>query len=99
YKAAYDSAKATLAKAQANYTSTSLLADRYKALSAANAVSKQEYDNAIAAQLQARADVEAGKAALASARINLDYTDVSAPISGRIGKSLVTEGAYVQQGT
>jgi membrane fusion protein (multidrug efflux system) len=61
-------------------------------------VSKQEYDNAVAAQGQAAADVEAGKAQLATATINLGYTDVTAPVSGRIGLSQVTPGAYVQAG-
>jgi membrane fusion protein (multidrug efflux system) len=97
YQAAVDSAAAALAKTQANQTSSTLLAERYRALVAENAVSKQEYDNAVATQLQAQADVAAAKAALQTARINLDYTDVVAPIAGRVGKSMVTEGAYVQQ--
>lgn len=98
YQAAYENAKATLAKAVANQASTKLLADRYKQLVAAEAVSKQDYDNAVAAALQADADVQAGKAAVDTARINLGYTDVPAPISGRTGLSQVTEGAYVQAG-
>jgi len=96
YIAALDSAKATLAKAQANLVTASALANRYKVLVAANAVSKQDYDNAVAAQGQAAADVAAGKAAVALARINLGYTDVIAPITGKIGISQVTPGAYVQ---
>jgi membrane fusion protein, multidrug efflux system len=98
YRAAYDSAKAALAKAQANQTSVALLAERYQTLVAERAVSRQDNDNAVAANLQARADVQASTAALETARINLSYTDVVAPIDGRIGKSLVTEGAYVRQG-
>lgn len=97
YKAALNSAKAALARAEANLTSSTLLADRYKNLVKENAVSQQEFDNAVAAQQQARADVAAARAAVETASINLGYTDVVAPISGRIGKSLVTEGAYVQQ--
>lgn len=97
YRAALNSATAALAKAQANLQSSALLAQRYQSLIAEHAVSRQEYDNAVAAQQQARADVAAAKAALETAKINLSYTDVVAPISGRIGKSQVTEGAYVQQ--
>ena len=97
YKAALNSAKATLARAEANLNSSSLLAERYKNLVKENAVSKQEFDNAVASQQQAQADVAAAKAAVETASINLGYTDVVAPISGRIGKALVTEGAYVQQ--
>jgi membrane fusion protein (multidrug efflux system) len=96
YKAALDSAKATLAKAQANLVSVKAQAERYKILVAANAVSKQDYDNAVAAQGQAEADVASGQAAVETAAINLGYTDVVSPISGRIGKSQVTPGAYVQ---
>lgn len=96
YQASFDSAKATLAKAEANRASTKLLADRYKNLVAAEAVSKQDYDNAVASALQAEADVAAGKAAVETARINLSYTDVPSPISGITGLSQVTEGAYVQ---
>lgn len=96
YRAALDSAIAMLQKAQANMASATALAERYKILIADNGVSKQEYDNAIAAQGQAEADVASGKAAVQTARINLGYTDVVAPITGRIGPSLVTQGAYVQ---
>src|SRR3979409_2257658 len=71
-------------------------AERYKILLGGNGVSKQEYDNAIAAQGQAAADVASGTAAVQTARINLGYTDVVSPIGGRIGVSLVTPGAYVQ---
>jgi membrane fusion protein (multidrug efflux system) len=96
YIATLNNAKAALAKAQANLATTTAQASRYKVLVAANAVSKQDYDNAVAAQGQAAADVAAGKAAVDTARINLGYTDVTSPISGRIGLSQVTPGAYVQ---
>ncbi len=95
YQAAFDSAKAALAKAEANVTVAKLKADRYKELSAINAVSKQSHDDAIAALKQAEADVAGDKAALQQARINLDYTTVVSPIAGRIGKSAVTQGALV----
>src|SRR6185437_2321804 len=81
YQAAYDSAVAAQASARS-------LAERYKPLVENNAVSKQDYDNAVAARLQANAAVE-------TARINLVYTKVLSPISGRIGRSLITEGALV----
>jgi membrane fusion protein (multidrug efflux system) len=96
YRAALDSAVATLQKAQANLASANALADRYKILIGGNAISKQELDNAVAAQGQAAADVAAGKAAVETAKINLGYTDVVSPIAGRIGSSMVTQGAYVQ---
>ncbi|MCI1015311.1 MULTISPECIES: efflux RND transporter periplasmic adaptor subunit [unclassified Herbaspirillum] len=98
YKASLESAQATLARAQANLTQTSLTAQRYKPLVEVNAVSKQEYDNAVAAQKQAEADVAAGKAAVQTASLNLGYATVTSPISGRIGRALVTEGALVGQG-
>ncbi|MCA3876767.1 MAG: efflux RND transporter periplasmic adaptor subunit [Burkholderia sp.] len=96
YVAALNSAKATLAKAQANLVTQNALVARYKVLVAANAVSKQDYDNAVATQGQAAADVAAGKAAVDTAQINLGYTDVVSPITGRVGISQVTPGAYVQ---
>ncbi|HTI18955.1 MAG TPA: efflux RND transporter periplasmic adaptor subunit [Trinickia sp.] len=96
YIAALNSAKATLAKAQADLARTTAQASRFKVLVAANAVSKQDYDNAVAAQGQGVADVESGRAAVQTAQINLGYTDVVAPISGRTGVSQVTPGAYVQ---
>ncbi|WP_034711465.1 efflux RND transporter periplasmic adaptor subunit [Acidovorax sp. JHL-9] len=98
YAAALQSAEATLARAQANLTQAAALAERYKPLLAANAVSQQEYANAAAAHKQAEADVAAGKAAVQTGRINLNYASVTAPISGRIGRALVTEGALVGQG-
>ncbi|MFM0518411.1 efflux RND transporter periplasmic adaptor subunit [Caballeronia jiangsuensis] len=96
YIAALNNAKATLAKAQANVASQNALVSRYKILVAANAVSKQDYDNAVASQGQAVADVAAGKASVDTAQINLGYTDVVSPITGRTGLSQVTPGAYVQ---
>jgi membrane fusion protein (multidrug efflux system) len=96
YVAALNSAKATLARAQANLVAQNAQVERYKVLVAGNAVSKQNYDNAVATQGQAVADVESGKAAVTTAQINLGYTDVVSPISGRIGLSQVTAGAYVQ---
>ncbi len=96
FQAALDSAKATLARAQANLVSQVAQAERFKILVAQNAVSKQDYDNAVASQGQAAADVASGKAAVQTAQINLGYTDVVAPISGTIGISQVTPGAYVQ---
>lgn len=74
------------------------LAERYRPLVAVNAISKQEYDNAVAGQKTAQANVAAAKAAVTTARINLGYATVTAPISGRIGRALVTEGALVGQG-
>lgn len=99
FKAAYDSAQASLAKAQANLTQSSLKAQRYKPLVEVNAVSKQEYDDAYSAQKQAEADVAAAKASVQTAGLNLGYATVTAPISGRIGRALVTEGALVGQGS
>lgn len=96
YKAAYDQATAQLKQAQANLFSAKLLADRYAPLVKANAVSKQEYDNAVASFRQADAAVAAAKATQDNAAINLGYTDVTSPITGRIGKPLVTEGALVE---
>jgi membrane fusion protein (multidrug efflux system) len=95
YQAAYDSQAAALAKAQANLATVRLKAQRYADLVKINAVSKQDYDDAVAAAQQAEADVAAAKAALETARINLGYTKVAAPISGRIGPSAVTPGALV----
>jgi membrane fusion protein (multidrug efflux system) len=92
------SAQATLGKAEANVAAQVAQATRYRNLVASNAVSKQDYDNAVASQGQAQADVNSGKASVRSARINLGYTDVVAPITGRVGVAAVTEGAYVQGG-
>ena len=92
------SAQAALARAEANLQQASAQAARYKPLLEANAVSKQDYVNAVASQKQAEADVAAGKASVQTARINLGYASVAAPIAGRIGRALVTEGALVGQG-
>jgi membrane fusion protein (multidrug efflux system) len=96
YIAALDSAKATLQKSQANLVAMKSQAERYKELVTNNAVSKQDYDNAVSSQGQAEADVASGKAMIDTAQINLGYTAVVSPISGRAGISQVTEGAYVQ---
>jgi membrane fusion protein (multidrug efflux system) len=98
YAAAVQSAQAALARAEASLSQSSALARRYKPLLEANAVSEQEYANAVAAQQAGAADVAAAKAAIATAQINLNYASVTAPISGRIGRALVTEGALVGQG-
>jgi len=95
YQATYNSAKASLARAEANLIPIRLKAGRYAELVKINAVSQQDYDDGNAALKQAEADVEAGKAAVEIARINLAYTKVTAPISGRIGRSSVTNGALV----
>jgi membrane fusion protein (multidrug efflux system) len=98
YQATYASAQANLAKAEANLMQASALAKRFKPLAAAKAISEQEFVASQAAQKQAEADVAIGKAAVQSARINVNYAAVTAPISGRIGRALVTEGALVGQG-
>ena len=98
YAAASESARASLAKANANLAQASAQLDRYRPLVAANAISKQDYVNADAAEKQAQADVAAAKASVRTADINLGYARVTSPISGRIGRALVTEGALVGQG-
>lgn len=98
YKAAYDSAAASLAKAEANLVPARLKSDRLKDLVKINAVSRQDFDDAAAACKLAEAEVSAAKAAVEAARIKLDYTSVKAPISGRIGRSEVTTGALVTAG-
>ncbi|WP_034388037.1 efflux RND transporter periplasmic adaptor subunit [Comamonas composti] len=98
YVAAAQSAKASLARAEANLLQTAAQLERYRPLVQANAISKQDFVNAEAAHKQALADVASGKAAVSTAEINLGYARVTAPISGRIGQSLVTEGALVGQG-
>jgi membrane fusion protein (multidrug efflux system) len=95
FQVAHDSAKASLGKAQANLPSIQLRAERYKELLVDKAVGQQEYDDAAAAVEQARAEIEYWKTAVEAARINLNYTHVTAPISGRIGMSSVTDGALV----
>jgi membrane fusion protein (multidrug efflux system) len=98
FQATYNSAQAALARAEANQAQANLKAERFKSLVATNAISKQEYDDAQTAQKQTAADVAAAKATRETARLNLGYATVTAPISGRIGRALVTEGALVGQG-
>ena len=93
YQAAYDNAVAALARSEANLSPIRLKAERYRQLIALKAISQQDFDNADAALKQAEADIDYSKAAVESARINLAYTRITAPISGRIGKSNVTVGA------
>ncbi|MDR6678548.1 efflux RND transporter periplasmic adaptor subunit [Pseudomonas oryzihabitans] len=95
YEANVNSAKASLAQAQATLASNRLKAQRYGALVKEQAISKQEADDALSMQRQNEAQVESAKAALRNAEINLAYTKVAAPISGRIGRSMMTEGALV----
>ena len=96
YLAALNMATATLEKAQGELLATAALAERYHELLPTKAISKQDYDNAVSAREMAAADVATGKATVATARINLGYTNVLAPVTGRTGLSMVTEGAYVQ---
>ncbi len=95
FQAAYNSARASLAKAQANLPTIQLRAARYQELLADKAVSRQDYDDAAAAVDQVRAEIAYWQAQVEAARINLGYTRVTAPIAGRIGKSNVTDGALV----
>ncbi len=95
YQAAFASAKAAEARSEANLTPARLKEERYKDLVTIKAVSQQDYDDAHAVFKQAEADVAFTKAAVDTARINLAYTAVKAPISGRIGRSAVTDGALV----
>ena len=97
FEAALNNAKAALAKAEANERAARLLSVRYNQLVRTNAISKQERDDAEAAHGQALADIESAKQAVATARINLGYTKITAPVAGRIGRSLVTPGALVTQ--
>jgi len=95
FQAALDNAKAALGRAEANLPAIRLRAERYKELLEDKAVSQQDYDDAAAALNQVEADIQYWKAMVETARINLGYTRITAPISGRIGKSNVTEGAIV----
>ena len=95
FQANLESAQASLARARASLKSAALLTQRYKPLAEARAVSQQDYDNAIAAESQAEADIALAKAAVDTAQINLAYTRMFSPISGRTGRSSVTEGALV----
>jgi membrane fusion protein (multidrug efflux system) len=96
YEAALDSAQGTLARAEAGLNSAQLKLNRMQSLVSSNAISKQDYDEASGSQRVNLAEVLLGKAAVKSAKINLDYTKVTSPITGRIGLSQVTEGAYVR---
>lgn len=98
YKAAYDSAKGEMAKAEAAANIAHLTVKRYEPLVGTQYISRQEYDQAVANARQADASVIAAQASVETARINLAYTKVSSPINGRIGKSSVTEGALVTNG-
>jgi membrane fusion protein (multidrug efflux system) len=98
FEAALEGAKAALARAEASLANARLLAERYADLIQDSAVSRQDHDSAVAAQQVAAADVAGARAAEELARINLGYTRVTAPVSGRIGRSAVTEGAFVQAG-
>src|SRR5512141_320129 len=95
FQANLDNAKASEAKAEANLAAIRSRAERFKELLPEKAVSQQEYDDAAAALKQTEADIEYWKAMVRTARINLGYTRITAPISGRIGKSNVTEGTLV----
>lgn len=98
YQASLRSAEATLARAEVNLGNAKAIAERYQPLVAEKAISQQDFANAVAAQKAAEADVAAAAAAVQTARINLGFASVTAPIAGRIGRSLVTEGALVGQG-
>lgn len=98
YAAQLDTARASLATAEANLAKANADVARYRPLVAADAISKQEFDAAIAQQRLARAQVQTARAAIKTANISVGYARVTAPISGRIGKAMVTEGALVGQG-
>jgi membrane fusion protein, multidrug efflux system len=95
YQATYDSAVATLTRNQAALMTANAKESRYKSLAAQKAVSSQDYDDALAAQKEAEADIATARASIEQAQINLKYTKVLAPISGNIGRSTVTPGALV----
>jgi membrane fusion protein (multidrug efflux system) len=95
FQAALKNAQAALGRSQANLPAVRSRVARYQELLADKAVSQQEYDDAASALLQTEADIAYGKASVETARINLAYTRITAPISGRIGRSSVTEGAIV----
>lgn len=98
FQATLNSAQADLAKAKANAEIARLTVERYKPLLGTNYVSKQDFDTATSQYAQAVAAVKAAEATVTNAKINLEYTKVTAPISGRSGKSTVTEGALVAPG-
>ena len=98
YRAALRSAQAALTRAEASINATRLQAQRYQELASLKAASRQDADNAQAAADQASAEVEVQQAAIHAAKVDLGFTRIRAPISGRIGRSLVTPGALVQAG-
>ena len=98
FQATVNNAQAALAKAEANLAQANLKVQRYRPLVETYAISKQEFDDALTAQSQTTADLASARAVLDQARLNLGYATVTAPISGRIGRTLVTEGALVGQG-
>ena len=98
FQAAYDSAQAAVARAEANLAQADLKVKRFKPLFDASAVSAQEYDDAVTAQKQTGAELASARAARQNAGLTLSYATVTAPIAGRIGRALVTEGALVGQG-
>lgn len=98
YRATVNQAKAQVANAEASLTSLKLKAERYAQLIKLNSISQQDYDDARAAYAQAQANVQQARAQLETAQINLGYTDIKAPISGRIGRSDFTQGALVTSG-
>jgi membrane fusion protein (multidrug efflux system) len=97
-QASLSNAEAARARAEANVAQANLKVQRYKPLVETNAISRQEYDDALAAQKQTQADLQAARASVQTATLNLGYATVTAPISGRIGRAQVTEGALVGQG-
>lgn len=98
FQANYNSAEAAVQRAEATLLQAQLKAKRYKPLVETNAVSKQEYDDVVAIEKQATADLASAKAARETAKLSLGYATVTSPIAGRVGRELVTEGALVGQG-
>ena len=98
YRAAVDQAKAQVANAEASLATLKLKAERYGQLIKQNSISQQDYDDARAAYGQAQANVQQAKAQLETAQINLGYTDIKSPISGRVGVSALTQGALATSG-
>lgn len=98
FQASFESTQAAVAKAEANQAQAALKVQRYRPLVEVNAISKQEFDDALTGQKQAEADLATARAARQNARLNLSYATVTAPITGRIGRAQVTEGALVGQG-
>ena len=97
-QATFSSTQATVAKAEANRAQASLKVQRYRPLMQTNAISKQEFDDVLTAEKQASADLATAKSIRQAASLNLGYATVTAPITGRIGRALVNEGALVGQG-